>query len=150
MKQSKHLLSLFLLFMTAVSGCGGYHSKRYEGPELEKSKISIITTDDQFVTIGGVDGEKEKFSKASDFFNGLMWGARFPRTVSLLPGHHSILPCYQNPYEASCAESWFDIETEADQTYIIKHERLDNKKFRFWIEPQQKSDRTTHQKLLNL
>jgi hypothetical protein len=150
MERSKRLLSFFLLFITSVSGCAGYHSKCYDGPELEKSKISIITTDDQFVTIGGVDGEKIKFSKASNFFNGLMWDGRFPRTVSVLPGHHSILPCYQNPYEASCANSWFDIDTKADQTYIIKHKRQDNKMYEFSIEPQQESDRTTHQKLLNL
>jgi hypothetical protein len=150
MKRSKRLLLLFLFIIT-VSGCGGYHAKCYEGPELDKSQISIITTDDQFVTIGGVDGEKIEFSKASNLLNGLMWDGRFPRTVTVLPGHHSILPCYQNPYESGCADNWVDIETKADQTYIIKHKRLDNdKRLKFWIESQQEPDRTTHQKLLNL
>ncbi|MBI4685466.1 MAG: hypothetical protein HY755_09735 [Nitrospirae bacterium] len=153
MKKINYTFLILLLLCIFVIGCGGYHSKSYSGPELDKSEISIITTDDQFVTIAGVDGKKIDRSNSSNFFNALMWGGRFPRTISVKPGCHSIWPCYQNPYEEVCAEGWIDIETEHGESYIIKHERTkeaNSKKIKFWIEKQEESDKTRHQKLLGL
>ena len=145
------ILALSLIFVCII-GCGGYHSKNYTGPKLDRSEVLIITTDDQFVTIAGVDGEKIKFSKPSNLFNGLIWGGRFPRTISVLPGQHTIWPCYQNPYETGCAVDWIYIETAPGQSYIIKHKRSEenNKKIEFRIEKQNETDRTTHQKILDL
>ncbi len=139
---------LVLPIIFLIVGCGGYHAKSYSGPELDKSEISIITTDDQFVTIGGVDGEKINMKKASNYFNALMWGGRYPRTISVKPGLHSIWPCFQNPYERACAAGWMHIETEAGKSYIIKHTRTieTGKKYEFWIEEQKEEDRTQHQK----
>ena len=136
-----------------LTGCGGYHSRQYSGPELDKSLISVITTDDQFVTLGGVDGKRIDMPTASNFSNAIIWGGRFPRTISVLPGQHSIWPCYQNPYEGGCAEGWINVETKAGQSYILKHERLEENKIKvikFWIENQDGTEKTLHQKLLNL
>ncbi|MBU3949920.1 MAG: hypothetical protein KJ826_17090 [Proteobacteria bacterium] len=132
MKRFFSILILSVLFLFS-NGCGGYRARNYEGPKLDVSEISIITTDDQFVTIGGIDGKKS--IDKSDTVNVLIWG-RYPREISVLPGKHSILPCYQNPYENACAENWITIETEPGQTYIVKHERLDEnkKKIKFWID----------------
>ncbi len=132
--------------------CGGYHSRQDSGPELDKSKISIITTDDQFVTIGGLDGKRIDISKSPNFKNALIWGGRFPRTITVLPGWHSVWPCYQNPYESACSEGWIELETKAGQSYIIKHERSkENKKIiKLWIQNQDGTEKTQHQKLLNL
>ncbi len=141
------LPSLFFL----LASCGGYHSRQYSGPELDKSETSIISTDDQFITIGGLDGEKIDMSTASNFSNALIWG-KFPRTITVLPGRHSIWPCIQNPYENACAEGWIHIETKAGQSYIIKHERSKHNKkmIKFWTENQDGTEKTQHQKLLGL
>lgn len=149
---TKYLCFLISLFFFFLISCGGYHSRQYNGPELDKSQISIITTDDQFITIGGLDGKKIDMSTASNFSNALIWGGRFPRTVSVLPGQHSIWPCLQNPYERGCAEGWIYLETKAGQTYIIKHERSNQNKemVKFWIENQDGTEKTQHQKLLGL
>lgn len=143
---------ILTLAFSLLTSCGGYHSRQYSGPELDKSQVSIITTDDQFVTIGGFDGKKIDMSTALNFSNALMWGGRFPRTISVIPGKHSIWPCYQNPYESACAEGWIDVETKAGQSYVLKHERsYENKKIiKFWIENQDGTEKTQHQKLLNL
>jgi len=145
------LIGLIIIPLLLLLSCAGYHSKQYNETELDKSQIAIITTDDQFVTIGGLDGKKIDMFTVSNFTSGLLWGGRFPRTISVLPGAHSICPCYQNPFETGCADAWIDIETEAGQSYLIKHERADeNKKsIRFWIEKQAGTERTLHQKLLN-
>ena len=149
MNRSRFFILIPFFFLI---GCGGYHSRQYSGPELDRSQISIITTDDQFVTIGGLDGKKIDMSTASNFSNAMMWGGRFPRTISVLPGQHSVWPCYQNPYQSACAEGWIDLETKAGQSYILKHERSkENKKIiKFWIENQERTEKTRHQKLLNL
>ena len=150
----KSKISFFVLALVfcLITSCGGYHSRQYAGPELDKSKISIITTDDQFVTIGGIDGKKIDMTTASNFSNAMIWGGRFPRSISILPGQHSIWACYQNPYESACAEGWINVETKAGQTYILKHERYkeNKKRIRFWIENQDGTEKTQHQKLLNL
>ncbi len=146
-----YLVLASILFFPLISGCGGYHAKCYPGPELEKSQTSIITTDDQFVTIGGVDGERIKHTSSFLlFFNAMLWDGRYPRSVTVLPGNHRILPCYQGPYKAGCASHWLEIETKAEQSYIIKYNLGENKGYEFWIEPQRKSDRTVHQELLSL
>ncbi len=149
MKQKSYFLLLVVLFI--FTSCGGYHSRQYSGPILDKSKVSIITTDNQFTTIAGVDGEKVDLYTASNISNVLIWG-RFPRTISVLPGKHSIWPCFQNPYENVCAEGWIDIETKAGHSYVIKHERsVQNKKMiKFWVENQDSTEKTQHQKLLGL
>ena len=148
-KQSIFFLIMVCLFLMR---CGGYHSRQYDGPERDKSQISIITSDDQFVTIGGLDGKMINMANVADISNALIWDGRFPRTVSILPGHHAVLPCYQKKAEQTCAEGWIDVETKAGQTYILKHERLkeNTKIIQFWIENQDGTERTLHQKLLNL
>lgn len=141
----------FLAFvLMLLMGCGGYHSRQYSGPEQDKSKISIITTDDQFVTIGGLDEKRIDMKTASNFSNAIIWGGRFPRTITVLPGKHTIWPCYQNPYESGCAEGWIQVETKPGQTYIIKHERIEKKVIKFSIENQDGTEKTQHQILLNL
>lgn len=151
MKRTKYLLSAFILLFTLTAGCGGYHAKCYPGPELERSQTSIITTDDQFVTIGGVDGERIKLTSSFLLFlNAVFWDGRYPRTVTVLPGNHRIMPCYQGPYITGCVNHWLEIETKAEQTYIIKYNYGENKNIEFWIEPQRNRDRTVHQDLLGL
>jgi len=136
---------LILTIVALISGCGGYHSRKYDGPELDKSLVSTITTDDQFVGIGGLDGKKTiEMSNPSDFYNVAMWG-RYPRTITVLPGDHKILPCMGK----HCGGNWINIKTEPGQTYLIKHElEKDSDRYRIWIDKQDESERTVHQKVL--
>jgi hypothetical protein len=134
-----------LILVVVLSGCGGYHSRKYDGPELDKSQVATITTDDQFIGIGGLDGKNTiEMTNPSDFFNVVTWG-RYPRTITVLPGDHKILPCMGK----HCGVNWIDISTEPGQTYFIKHElEKDTNRYRIWIDKQEESERTVHQKIL--
>ena len=136
---------LILTIVVTMSGCGGYHSRKYDGPELDNTQVSTITTDDQFVGIGGLDGKKTiDMTNLSDIYNVAMWG-RYPRTITVLPGEHKILPCMGK----RCGGNWIDIKTEPGQTYLIKHELENNsERCRIWIDKQEESERTVHQKIL--
>ncbi|NJD91205.1 MAG: hypothetical protein FIA91_06790 [Geobacter sp.] len=138
-------MTLLLLLVATLSGCGGYHSRKYDGPELDKSQVSIITTDDQFVGIGGLDGKKTiEMTNPSDLLNVALWG-RYPRTITVLPGDHKILPCMGK----QCGGNWIDIKTEPGQSYLIKHElEKDTNRYRIWIDKQEEPERTVHQKIL--
>ncbi len=130
-------------------GCGGYHLKQYRGPKKEKSEIGIITTDDTFLSIVGFDGKQIDIATMSNMFNALMWG-RFPRTISVLPGKHSFLPCFQHPYGGFCAKSWIDVK--AGQSYIVRHKQHigERSSVEFWIEIQDDDEKTMHQYFLGL
>jgi hypothetical protein len=142
----RHLYRLYILplcfCLTAfLLGCGGYQTRNYAEPELGEDKISTITTDDQFITIAAVNGQKSlDTSNPKNVMNAILWG-RNPRTVHVLPGKHQILPCMENPYEHVCAESWLTIETEPGKTYVIRHERRDDKRIGFWSEEQKKDNK---------
>ena len=90
-------LSLFLLCFF-FSSCAGYHVKCYNGPKLPDSEVSVITTEDQFTTIGGIDGKRTiKRTNLWHFLMYSIWGQE-PRKVSVLPGEHALLPCHENPF----------------------------------------------------
>jgi hypothetical protein len=114
----------------------GFNVKAYDGPKRPGSKVAIITTDDGFVSIRGVDG-KETINRKNIWHLFMIivmeWG---PRNIFVAPGEHFILPCYENPYEFICAENWLCIEAEAGRRYVVKSERLEHErdKIRFWIE----------------
>ncbi len=138
-----------ILWMTAVviflSGCGGYHKRKYDGPELDRSQVSIITTDDQFIGIGSLDGKKTiEMTNPADFLSVVSWG-QYPRTITVLPGEHKILPCMRG----HCGENWIDVKAEPGLSYIVKHQfEKDSKRYRIWVDKQEESERTMHQKIL--
>lgn len=136
------ILTLLVIF---INGCGGYHSKKYEGPDLDKSQVSIITTNDQFIGIGGLNGKKTiEMTNPSDFLNVLTWG-RYPRTITVLPGEHKILPCIRG----ACGDNWIYIKTEPGQSYIVKYAIETDTRYKIWIDKQTEAERTLHQKILD-
>ena len=125
-----------LLFIFSLSGCAGYHSKVYSGKKLPDSEVSTITTDNRKITISGIDGDKTiKLSNPSNFLNVALTG-KFPRTITVLPGKHALMPCYEDGFRRGYAENWLHVEAEAGETYIIKHKehQKDPLVLEFWIE----------------
>lgn len=145
MKTTTKMILLLALLGIFLGGCAGYHSKKYDGPDLDSSQVSVITTEDQFTGIGGLDGKKTiEMTNPSDFLNVVAWG-RYPRTITVLPGEHKILPCVRS----ACGNNWINIKAEPGQSYIVKQEfEKANNGYSLWIEKESESERTMHQKIL--
>ena len=146
MKSTIAKIILLIFLVIVLGGCGGYYSKKYDGPDLDKSQVSIITTDDQFICIGGLDGKKTiEMTNPSDFLNVVTWG-RYPRTITVLPGEHEILPCIRD----KCGNNWINVKAEPGKSYLVKHSvDKDSNRYKIWIDLQEEAERTVHQQILN-
>jgi len=135
MKKMRRLLLVVSALFFFVTGCGGYHVKCYPGPEMNKSGIVTITTDDSMLRIVNLDRQSIELNTFWEYVNAIFVYGFHPRTITVLPGAHSLMPCLDLYDSTVCANSLLDIEAKAGDSYIIKHTYIGSKNVSFSIEP---------------
>jgi hypothetical protein len=119
MKKATRIIVTAIISTMLGCGCGGWHFRAYDGPELPSTEVATIKTDDiRFVVIGSVDGKRPY-----DFFKGMMWSGKPPGVVYVLPGVHTIAPSYCG-INKCVTKGYFAFEAKAGHTYTIRHKLI--------------------------
>ena len=130
MKQRKKvsliIVVLFTSLILSMNLCLAADSKAvkvYPGPELRNDQISIITTNDQNLTIMDIDDQVtlDKLTPKG-VYNTHLWEGKSPRIVHVLPGKHLIRPCLERTNNRLCSKKFLEIETEPGKTYMVMYE----------------------------
>lgn len=121
-KNTLWLIGVFLLFISACSVI------RYTNPDAPDWAVGVLKTDDDAsVRISSVDGKKAigTFRGEKVFEN--------PDSVTLLPGFHTVVPCYLSLNGETKGDA-LSFYVQEENEYIIRHKFKWDKSLKFWIE----------------
>lgn len=115
-------IGIILIFLSSCSII------RYTNPDAPDWAVGVLkTNDDVAVRIDSVDGKK-----AIGTFRGEKV-FEYPDSVTLLPGFHTVVPCYLNLDGAIEGEP-LSFYVQEENEYIIQHKIKWDKSIHFWIE----------------
>lgn len=127
-----------LALLSATVGCqatGPY--KMYSGPELDRSQVALIQSQDS----SGVWFIKPKYVeiKSIDAKRIGPFGMGSIPAALVLPGQHSVHFKWNDGHPlwtgTGYAEALFRLNAEAGKTYLLRAQKIqDRQKVRFWIE----------------
>lgn len=127
-------ISLLALLVTTF-GCQSQPTKMYNGPELDRSQVALIQSQDsyglfikpKYVEIRSLDGKQ-----LGPFGMGSIHAAL------VLPGKHSIHVQWNNGNRyltgTHYAETVLTLSAEAGKTYLLRAQEIPDRKVKFWIE----------------
>ena len=121
----KNSLWFIGIFWFALSACSVV---RYTSPDAPDWAVGVLKTDnDLTVRISTVDGKKAigKFRDQKVFEN--------PAYLTLLPGFHTVEPCYLSINGETIGEP-LSFYVQEENEYIIRHKIKWDKTHKFWIE----------------
>lgn len=122
---SKRYILFFALLLFLVSSCSVI---RYTDPDAPKWAVgSLKTDDDTAIRIESVDGKRAAgFLRGESVFE-------YPSQVNLLPGFHTVVPCYLTLNNTILGPP-LTFYVQKENEYIIRHKVKWDKSLRFWVE----------------
>lgn len=125
MRSVNNILWLIGILLFVTSACSVL---RYTNPDAPDWAVGVLKTDDDVaVRIASVDGKK-----ATGTFRGEKV-FEYPDSVTLLPGFHSVVPCYLS-LNGELEGEPLSFYVQEENEYIICHKIKWDKSIRFWIE----------------